>query len=100
LDKIERSGQRGVSAVREKYRDAQKYPEIMRYDQEARRAEAQRDKLDQEIARLEKQGASSTSQARVELTKKLSERTAAQSAVDAAEINKKEKIRVEETKLQ
>src|SRR5579864_2471200 len=55
---------RGVSAVPQKY---QNNPEIMRYDQEARRAATQRDKLDQEIAKLEKQGASATNQAGVEL---------------------------------
>jgi len=88
-----------ISAVPGQFQDAKKYPEIMRYDQEAKRAAAQRDKLDQEIAKLERQGASATNQAGVELANKRSERTAAQSAVDAAEANKKERIRIAESKM-
>jgi hypothetical protein len=93
------SGHPGISAVPDKYKNN---PEIMRYDHEAKNWAAKGDQLKQDLARLEQKRSSSNDHGKtgVEIAKVRDQISKAQSHVDAAEINKKEKIHFEEGKLQ
>jgi hypothetical protein len=93
------AGDPRISIVPDKYKNDSK---IMGYDKEAKEWLSKSDKLEVEVEQLEqkRKTANDGGKTDVELSNKLNEKIAADSHWHAAEINKKEAIKLEDTKIE